>query len=132
MHQHRHAEAGPANGVGHGALVAKIGKRDQDAVNPAGVLLEQVGAFLRVLQGFDRAELGRGGRQRDHANAVLFKDRDHFLPSAVTKMRRKKAAIADEKSESHFSIHIVHFRFGLKCESIICSASLGVRNSDEH
>ena len=56
--EYRHPQAGPADGVGHGAFVAEVWQRDEDAVNFDGVLFEQVGALLRVFQGFDRAKFG--------------------------------------------------------------------------
>ena len=43
--------------LGHTLFVAKVGKRDQDAIDAILVLLEQFGAFLRIGPGLDRAQL---------------------------------------------------------------------------
>ena len=99
VNEHRHAQAGPAEGVGHAAFVAEVRQRDEDAVNLAGVLLEQIGAFLRVFHGFDRAEFGCVLRQRDHADAEFFERGQDFLAPGVAEVGGKETAIADDDAE---------------------------------
>ena len=104
MNEHRHAQAGPAEGVGHAAFVAEVRQRDEDAVNLAGLLLEQVGAFLRVFHGFDRAEPGCADRQGDRADAKFFEQGENFLASGVTEMGGEETAVADDNSESNHNV----------------------------
>ena len=57
LHEYRNLEAGEADGVDDAALFTEVGQRDDDAVDLIGMLLEQLGAALRLGIGFHRAVL---------------------------------------------------------------------------
>ncbi len=59
--------------IGNAALFAKVGQRDDDAVDVVGVLLEELCAVLRVGIGFNRAVLRVFGSQNQSLRAGGFK-----------------------------------------------------------
>ena len=97
--QHRHVQRGPAQRVGDGPLVAEVGQRHQHAVDAVTVLLEEVGAALRVVEALDAA-IGRLlGRKGYHVEAFLRQHLQHGLASALTEMAGEKAAVADDEAK---------------------------------
>jgi hypothetical protein len=83
----RHVQAGHAQGVGDGALVPKIGQRDDHAVDGFAVPFEEIGAVRRFHAAFNRPPLGFVRSNCDHGVTRLFDGRDpgrdHFLADAV-------------------------------------------------
>ncbi len=69
VHEHRHVEAGPAQRVGHGSLVAEVRQRHEHAIDAIGMRAKQVGAGARVGQTLDGAERARLDRQRHGVDA---------------------------------------------------------------
>ena len=55
LHQHRNLQTRQPDRIDDAALFAEVGQRDDDAVDLFGVLLEQLGAALRLGVGFHRA-----------------------------------------------------------------------------
>ena len=100
MHQHRHIEPRHADRVGHAALVAEVGQADQNAVDLVAVLLEQVGAPTRVLQGFDRAELGLFGGQAHRPVALLLQQAQDFYAAVARQHGGEKTTITDDYSKT--------------------------------
>ena len=96
--QHRHAQSGPAEGVGHGALVAEVGQRHQDAVDLVAVLLEQVGALLGVVQRFDGPAVRGVGRQMTGLDAVFFEDGEDLLAAGIAEVRGEETPVADDNT----------------------------------
>ena len=105
LDQHRHAQVRPAQRVGHGALVAEVGQRDQHAVDLLAMCVEQLGALVGVLQALDAA-VGRVLRpQRDDLEAGVFQHLDHLFPARLAQVAGKEAAVADDQSEG-YGFHI--------------------------
>ena len=92
-------EAGPAQGVGDGAFVAEIRQGDEDAVNFVAMRLEQVGAFLGVGEGLDRAELGGVLGQGDGADALGFEDLEDVAAAGLAEVGGEEPAISDDEAE---------------------------------
>ena len=107
--QHRHVQAGPAQGVGDGALVAEVGQRDQHAVDLVAVRLEQIGALPRILQVSTLPVLGclPASAQTAWMPSSL-KDLQDGLAAAVAQVSREEAAVADDHAQGHgaeFGLH---------------------------
>ena len=95
MHQHRHLQTRPANGVGHRALVAKVGQRDQDAVDLVGLFPEQIRAQPGVAEAFDGAARGGFDGWNDGANAELLERGQNLLATRVAQVSGKESAVPD-------------------------------------
>jgi hypothetical protein len=83
LHQNRHAQPGHSQGVRHGAFIAEVGQRDDDAVNLAAMLLKQLRAAGGFRSGFDGAVFGLFGTNRNHPIAGLLNGCDHFRAPAL-------------------------------------------------
>ncbi len=93
--QHGHIQLGPAHGVGDGTLVAEIGQCDQHAVDLVAVGTKQVGAAACLFDTFDAAVARLLRSEGDHINAFIGQHLEHGLTTAVTKVGREEAAVAD-------------------------------------
>ena len=94
-----HAESGPAQRIGHRALVAEVRQRDEHAVDLVAVRAEQVGAGPGVRQTLDGTVLGGVDGQRDDADAFLLEDAEHLGAPLRAEMSWKEAAIANDDAE---------------------------------
>ena len=108
MDQHGHVQFGPAHGVGDGALVAKVGQRDQHAVDFVAVGAEQVGAAAGFFNALNAAVARFLRRERNHIDAFLLQHLKHGLAAGVTEVRREKAAVADNHAQGQGLSGYVH------------------------
>jgi len=95
--QHGNVELADAHGLRHGALVAEVGKGDQDALDLISVLPEEPAALLSLLPGLHGAELGVARAQAHYLDAGLLEDLQHLLAARFHKMIGEEAPVADHK-----------------------------------
>ena len=91
----RHVEPGPAQGIGHRALIAKVRQCHQHTVNIVTMRFEQIGTFLRVGQRLDGAEFARLNGQGYGLDPLLTKHAQDFTSARFAQMCREKAAVPD-------------------------------------
>ena len=99
LHQHGYRETGEAQCIGDRAFVAKVRKRDDDAVEGVAVLLEKRGAALGFFKRFDRAEFRLFRRQRHDVGPRLLENAKHVFATGGREMIREKTAIADDQTQ---------------------------------
>jgi hypothetical protein len=95
-------EVGHAEGIGYGALVSEVGERDDDAVDVAAALLEEVGAFAGFFAGFDGSEFGFLDSDGDHLMMTgAFEGRDYVTAAGGSEVVREEAAVTDNEAKNH-------------------------------
>jgi hypothetical protein len=104
LHEHRHVEAGPPQGVRDGPLVAEVRQGDDHAGNPLPMLLEQLGALRGILERLDAAVFRVGGRERHHLDTFGFEDVNHGPASGLAEMVGEEPPVADDETQ-HELVH---------------------------
>ena len=97
--EHRHVELGPAQRVGHGALVAEVGQRDEHAVDPIAIGAEEIGAGARVGEALDGAERRLIVGERHGQMPSCFSVVENLCAAGRAEMRRKESTVADDDAE---------------------------------
>jgi len=95
MDQDGHFQPRHAYAVGHAALVAEVGKADEDTVNLVAMLLEQVRALPCVLKGFNRAVFSFLRSQADALITLLIESAQNFFSPIARQDSGKETTIAD-------------------------------------
>ena len=101
----RNVEVGEAEGVGEATLFAEVWQRDDDAVDFLRVKLEELGALLCILVGFDRSMRGHFRVKHDRLNAHGFECCNHFQASAGSEVAGEKATITYDDAHCHLTTH---------------------------
>src|SRR5205814_9867929 len=97
-----HVQVGQAQGIRDGPFFAEIRQRDNDAINPISVLLEQLGAASGLFASFDCAILALLRGERYHVNARCPKHANYLFATGLRKMVRKESAIPYDDTHGHF------------------------------
>ncbi|MGB2635985.1 MAG: hypothetical protein WAM58_18800 [Candidatus Acidiferrum sp.] len=84
------------------ALVAKIGKSDDDAVDRGVFGAEQFGAAFGFLVSFHGAVFALLRRERDHVEAGILQGLQHFFAAGLGQMVRKKSPVPYNQPHCHF------------------------------
>src|SRR5271157_4695095 len=106
LHQHRNLQPGKPNRIDNGPLLAEIRKRDDDAVDFLGVLLEEFGAVARIIRSLHCSMLRLLRRKHDGFVSVCIKNRDDLFAAFFCKMVRKKSPAADNHSKRKLLLHL--------------------------
>ena len=99
MHENRHIQSGETDRVRDPPFVAEVRQRHQDAVDLLPVRLEQIGALLRLGEGFDGAVFRVFRAQGDGVDALLFQHRENGLSPLLAELRGEKTPVAHKKPE---------------------------------
>src|SRR2546428_6295473 len=97
-------EIGQAQSVGNSALFAEIWQSDNDALNTLTIFLEQLGTAPDFIAGFQRSVLALLRSQCHHIDARGSEYAQHLFPSALGKVIRKEATVANDQAHRHFWI----------------------------
>ncbi len=109
MHQHRHAQAGEADRIGHAFFVAKVGQRHQDAVNAILVALKKLGALLSVGPALDRAEVGALLIDNHNIDAKVSQPLQDFLAAFRHQRVGEEVAVANNHAQCGIgAFHNIH------------------------
>ncbi len=122
LHQHRNLQAGEADGVHNAALFAEVGQGDDDAVDLVGVLLEELGALLRLSVRFHRAMLRFFRAQHDGARAGRLQNCDDLFAAGLGQMIGEESAVAHHYTKCHFAL-----RCHLLAPSILAAFAASLR-----
>jgi hypothetical protein len=99
LHQHRHVERRQPQHVRHALFVAKVGQADEHALDAIAVPAKQLGARLRVLPGFNRAELGFVLAEDDRLDIERLKQRDQIATGFRHELIGEEVAVADDHGQ---------------------------------
>src|SRR6185437_5197438 len=112
LHQDGNVQAGHAEGVGNGALIAEIGERDDNAGYFGGMLFEEVGTAGGLGARFDGAVLGFFRSDADGPVAGCFDGGDHFSAPGPGQVIREETSVPCNNAEGYGIDGGVHFFFG--------------------
>src|SRR6266498_4187898 len=95
-------QVGQTQGIGNSALFAEIWKRDDDAVNPITVFLEQLGTAPRLFASFDRPVFALLRSQCYDVNARRPEHANDFFAATLGKVIGEEPAIPYDDTHGHF------------------------------
>ena len=107
LDEHRDVQVRHFQGVRDAALIAKVGKADQNTLDFLPVLFKQLRALHRVLQGLHSAKLGIFWRKRNNLYTFLFQNLQNFLPAFVCQVIREETPIANYNPKCNLRVHLM-------------------------
>ena len=102
LHQNRDVQAGELDRLRDALFVAEVRQADQDAVDLAGVLVEQRAALFGVLPRLDRAERGIFRREGHDADTHLVQHGQQAAAAFGDQNIREKVSVANDDAKRDF------------------------------